>query len=438
MNKDRSAKTGNKCNDAKFYYNRKLYKLEFYSVSASVLDKSEDVKYQDSLSQYDYIPTNKPETVEKDAVFAGWYQNPECTGERYDLASHTMPSNNIALYAKWVNGLYTVTTYTDETMKELYTYDGYSGVQRDIEKYTLAKEPMAPKKDGYVFVGWFYKDGDAEKLFSFTMTITRDYNLYPKFSEPMYLAYTVHYYIEGTETPVADDSTRTALVGTTVTEKAKMGSELNLVPSDMQSKYFPNNTSTSVKIDKEGIEIIFYYKEATKVKYTVYYQDENGKNLHEPVQRETDLSVVTEKYIHIDNYWPIQNEIELALSVNEESNIIIFVYKPMFSTLTIQKSGSEDIDENQTFIFNIKGADENTKNIDLTVTVHGNSQTTVCELPVGAYTVEEVTSWSWRYTPDENKKTVNVVAGGSSVSFKNDRTEDKWLNGDNYSVNIFK
>lgn len=108
------------------------------------------------------------------------------------------------------------------------------------------------------------------------------------------------------------------------------------------------------------------------------------------------------------------------------------------STLTIIKSGSEDIDENQTFIFNIKGADENTKNIDLTVTVHGNSQTTVCELPVGEYTVEEDISWSWRYKPDKEEKTVNVVAGGTNVTFENKRTEEQWLNGDNYSVNIFK
>ena len=108
------------------------------------------------------------------------------------------------------------------------------------------------------------------------------------------------------------------------------------------------------------------------------------------------------------------------------------------STLTIIKSGSEDIDENQTFIFHVKGADENTKHIDLTVTVHGNSQTKICELPVGNYTVKEITTWSWRYTPKEEEKTVKVAAGGTSVTFENKRTKEQWLNGDNYSVNIFK
>ena len=83
-----------------------------------------------------------------------------------------MPSHGIALYAKWVNGLYTVRTFTDDAMQSLYTYDGYTGVQKDIEKYALATAPTAPQKDGHVFVGWFYRDGDTEKIFSFTMPIT--------------------------------------------------------------------------------------------------------------------------------------------------------------------------------------------------------------------------------------------------------------------------
>lgn len=103
-----------------------------------------------------------------------------------------MPAHNVALYAKWVNGLYGVTTYTDETRRALYTYDGYTGIQENIEKYSLATEPTAPSRDGYVFVGWFYREDGVEKPFSFTMPITRDYELYPKFSEPQAVTYTVH------------------------------------------------------------------------------------------------------------------------------------------------------------------------------------------------------------------------------------------------------
>lgn len=435
-----SAKEGDSCKDAKFYYKRNTYNLEFYSASNNKAEKTENVKYQAPLGGYDYTPVNKPDTVEPDAIFVGWYQNPECTGEPFDLSAHTMPSHDIALYAKWVNGLFTVKTYTDETMKDLYTYDGYNGVQENIVKYTLATAPADPKKEGYQFIGWFYKDGEAEKPFSFTMPITKDYNLYPKFSEPKEVTYTVHYYKQGTTEQVASDRTNYVMIGTTVTEKAKMGAELNLVEPGMQNKYYPTNTSTSVIINQIDQEIIFFYTEATNVKYTVYYQDANGKDLRPLKTETTELSTVVEYYVPINGYAPRQFSITQDLTANSEQNKIIFIYDPTPTTLTIQKRGCEDIDENQTFLFHVKGSstDPNTKDIDLTVTVHGNGQTTVTDLPVGEYTVTEETGWSWRYTPDVGAdRTFEASIGGTNLVYQNSRTQTKWLDGDNYSVNHF-
>lgn len=432
----RSAKNGADCDGAKFYYNRNTYALEFYSASNSEPDKTKNPLYQEPLGKYDYTPTNKPDTVEPDAVFVGWYLNPECTGEAYDLSAHVMPSNNIALYAKWVNGLYTVRTYTDDTMQTLYTYEGYNGVQENIEKYTLATEPTPPVKDGYVFVGWFYKDGETEKPFSFTMPITRNYDLYPKFSEPRAVEYVVHYYKSDTTEKVADDRINSVMIGTTVTEKAKMGTELNLLPADKQNKYYPTNTSTSVIINQIDQEIIFYYTETTSVSYTVYYQDANGNNLINPVTKTTEYSTVTEQYVPIANYAPRLFQITQDLSSDAEQNKIVFIYDPTLTTLTIQKSGWEEIDENQTFLFRVKGTDENTEDIDLTVTVHGNGKTTITDLPVGRYIVSELTGWSWRYTPDDAKK-IDLTAGGLTLKFANSRTDEQWLNGDNFKVNLF-
>lgn len=433
---DYGTSIGENCNGAKFYYKRNRYALEFYSASNSEPDKTENPLYQEPLGKYDYTPTNKPDTVEPDAVFVGWYLNPECTGEAYDLSAHVMPSNNIALYAKWVNGLYTVKTFTDDTIQTLYTYDGYTGVQADIEKYTLATEPTPPAKDGYVFVGWFYKDGETEKPFSFTMPITKDYDLYPKFSEPVAVSYTVHYYKAGTTEKVADDRTNSVMIGTTVTEKAKMGTELNLLPADKQNKYYPTNTSTSVIINQIDQEIIFYYTEATSVSYTVYYQDANGNDLINPVTKTTEYSTVTEQYVPIANYAPRHYSITRDMSSDAEQNKIIFIYDPTLTTLTIQKSGCVEIDENQTFLFRVKGTDENTEDIDLTVTVHGNGKTMITDLPVGHYTVSELTGWSWRYTPDEAKE-IDLTAGGLTLTFANTRTDGQWLNGDNFKVNLF-
>ena len=327
INKNRSTETGESCNGAKFYYTRNSYNLEFYSASRTTTDKAVSVKYQKNLGEYYYTPTNKPANMEADAVFVGWYLNPECTGQPYDLAAHTMPAANVALYAKWVNGLYTVKTFTDDSMQTLYTYDGYNGVQDSIVKYTTAPvTPTAPTKDGYVFAGWFYQDTDgSEQPFSFTMPITQDYNLYPKFTNQAMVSYTVHYYLEDTTNKLADDRTNTAMIGTTVTERAKMGTELNL--AEEGHSYFPNNTSTSVVLNGADMEIIFYYKKDVTVPYVVKYVDEDNKPLHadKNVDNNT-FSVVTETYVPIANYTPKQFRITKELSQDSSQNVIVFVY----------------------------------------------------------------------------------------------------------------
>lgn len=434
---DHGTANGQNCDGAKFYYKRNTYSLEFYSASQNNTDRQHTVKYQAPLSPYAYTPTAKPTTVEPDAFFAGWYQNPECTGEPYDLAAHTMPNANKALYAKWVNGLYTVRTYTDETMQTLYTYEGYTGVQENIEKYTLATAPKDPSKPPYVFVGWFYQAGETEKPFSFTMPITRDYALYPKYAMPTSVTYLVHYYKKGTTEPIADDRTNSVMLGTTVTEKAKMGTELNLLPAEEQGKYYPEKTSTSEIIRQDKQEIIFYYTEATSGQYTVYYQDAIGNDLHDPVAKTTAFSTVTEQYLPITGYAPDKYSITLDLSSDPEQNKIIFIYEPTRTTLTIQKSGWEAIDENQTFLFHIQGIEAKTEEINLTVTVHGNGKTTITDLPVGKYRVTEMTGWSWRYAPAGNAQEITLAVGGTTLPFANQRTENNWLDGDSFSVNLF-
>ena len=435
---DHGSENNAPCDGAKFYYRRNSYTLSFYSASNSETDRSKSVKYQNPLGQYDYDPTDKPSGVEPDAIFVGWYLNPQRTGERFDLGAHTMPSHDIALYAKWVNGLYTVRTFTDDAMQSLYSYDGYTGVQKDIEKYALATAPIAPQKDGHVFIGWFYRDGDTEKIFSFTMPITRNYDLYPKFSQPMAVEYTVHYYKEGTTQRVANDETRSVQIGTTVTEKAKMGKELDLLPEDQQNRYYPTNTGTSEIIHRSGQEIAFYYKEAASMRYTVYYRDANGKDLHDPVTRTTESSTVTEEYVPIPNHAPRQYSITQDLSSDAEQNVIVFIYDPTLTTLTIRKTGRAAIDEGQTFLFTVRGTDGNTRDVELTVTVHGNGKTTVAELPVGSYTVTGMTDWSWRYTPEGGAaQTVTAGADGAELTFANGRTEEKWLDGGAFTVNLF-
>lgn len=314
---DHGTANGAKCNGAKFYYKRNTYSLTFYSASTSAADKTASVKYQAPLAGCDYTPTSKPATVESDAVFAGWYLNPQCTGEKFDLSAHTMPSNNIALYAKWVNRSYTVKTYTDDSLNTLYTYDGYDGTQ-SVVKYEKGVAPTNPTKSGYAFVGWFYKDENgAEKPFSFEMGITKDYNLYPKWSNQVNVTYTIQYIDRATDKEIAASDTASARMGSTVTVKSKA-----------VAGYFPELTSTSVQITEENQIIELYYKSGTELTYTVKYVEVvNGVDQDiAPSETKTTTSIqVVESAKDVEGYTPDRYQKTLELTASGE-NVVTFYY----------------------------------------------------------------------------------------------------------------
>ncbi len=101
--------------------------------------------------------------------------------------------------------------------------------------------------------------------------------------------------------------------------------------------------------------------------------------------------------------------------------------------LTIRKSGWQQIDERQSFLFTVEG-----QGLKLDVVIHGNGEVTIKDLPIGTYTVTESTDWSWRYTPDGNGKDIALSsAGANTVTFKNTRSWIYWLSGDSYKENQF-
>lgn len=104
--------------------------------------------------------------------------------------------------------------------------------------------------------------------------------------------------------------------------------------------------------------------------------------------------------------------------------------------LSITKQGYNEIDGKQSFIFNVTGPDGYSKQI----VIQGNGSVTLKGLKIGTYTVTEDTSWSWRYTPKDGAVRMIALQPGqttNSVTFVNDRTTDKWLDGNAYSKNEF-
>jgi len=107
--------------------------------------------------------------------------------------------------------------------------------------------------------------------------------------------------------------------------------------------------------------------------------------------------------------------------------------------LTI-KTISEKVDADQVFIFTIKGkTDTETAEINLTVTVVGNGSVTIADLPVGHYTISELTDWSWRYENEEAKREVELTYndGSNEIVYNNTRENGKWLDGNDLNDNKF-
>ncbi len=136
-----------------------------------------------------------------------------------------------------------------------------------------------------------------------------------------------------------------------------------------------------------------------------------------------------------------------SFTTDEQANGSVTVtnaYALHLFDLTIKTSGVKPIDENQTYIYRVRGDDPHTKLIDLTVAIHGDGQATVKNLPSGQYKVTQVNAWSWRYTPDQTaERSVTLNANGTVVEYKQTRAHEgdkdnnkwKWLNGQHWIDN---
>lgn len=94
-------------------------------------------------------------------------------------------------------------------------------------------------------------------------------------------------------------------------------------------------------------------------------------------------------------------------------------------TLTITKQGG---DRNEPYVFNIYK--DNVKYSE--VTIVGNGSENIEELPVGTYTIEEDTGWSWRFNPNPSySKNVILSKDNTSgtIACINEKNKNQWLNG---------
>lgn len=125
--------------------------------------------------------------------------------------------------------------------------------------------------------------------------------------------------------------------------------------------------------------------------------------------------------------------------VNDDVITFYAKFEPICGSLKITKSGvsSNDLSDHN-FLFRIKGKDNNNKHIDLIISIEGNGTEDVLNVPIGDYTVTELTEWSWDYTATNASQNIAVAEGEKSdLTFDNTDQNPNWLYGEVSLDNLF-
>lgn len=296
-----STSSTNSGNNVFLYYTRNRHTITFENVGVEIYTMS-DIMYEQPLNkaffdsrfasysgkteQWDFVDKDgktvkvtipipeTPSSYEEGSVyFAGWYTTPLCAdGTEYNFANDVMPDAEIKLFAKWLPTYWDVTVYQEEPKG-----DGDNKVLKEYKDVlfgtlltALGGEPTrtAPVS-GYIFAGWYYMDGDAEKRFDFnTMAVKHDYTIYAKWTSEVPVPYTVKYVttIDDQEVEIADPTTGVSLAGISKSFTAKVDKDLY---SGYQTGYFPESREMTHKMESEGNIITFSYSHDDDVEYAI-------------------------------------------------------------------------------------------------------------------------------------------------------------------------
>lgn len=340
--------------DVYFYYARTAdNKLEFYSGNDVV--KTEMLLYEQPLNTFaDYTNPPPPSNVEEGShEFKGWYFNPQCTRPA-DLTAMTMPTGNLALYAKWEPKFHEVRIVLQKNEDGVYGPEDSVIYEGDSKKESLSvlhgtivfsgndnKIPPTPDNGLYKFLGWFYEDDGVELMWDFEHhPVVSDTVIYAKWSSEVLVPYTI-YYKDALGNDIAEPTIGSSLAGHSLTVKAKVGNELY---AGYRQGYFPNVVSHSIELRTEnaldGITYTFVYTKAATKQYTVHYLDADNGNaeMTAPIVRDSLYAMVTETFKSFADVTAYKDHVPdayqktLVLSANPDDNHLYFYYKKSVSS----------------------------------------------------------------------------------------------------------
>ena len=118
------------------------------------------------------------------------------------------------------------------------------------------------------------------------------------------------------------------------------------------------------------------------------------------------------------------------------------LFEPIYGALKIEKKIDGTGATGATFLFRVQGTDTNNKHIDIIVSIQDDTNNPESVLlnnvPIGKYTVTELTDWSWEFTANTEELTVTVEKDKTAeVSFTNTPNPSDWLSGETVNENQF-
>lgn len=266
------------------------------------------------------------------------------------------------------------------------------------------------------------------------------------------LDYTIHHYVNGTTQKIADD------------EHGQAYYEDEIKVSDVAktlSGYVLANGTTVKEITVDDDEIICFYNPevvhflflvAQPGRGTVSKPTYDGHVGEIPNQEEaTVTATANEGFVFVGWYMDkegVQSVLDYATVFGEGgksitpntptedmANRTIYFYA-LFEPTTRVFRNQGVVDENQSFIYRIRGLDTGNSNVDVTFVITGNSSVTLAMLPYGNYEIT-VLSWSWRYPLPNGKGastwTENINSPNEYVFSYNTATagpNNQWLSDD--------
>lgn len=115
-----------------------------------------------------------------------------------------------------------------------------------------------------------------------------------------------------------------------------------------------------------------------------------------------------------------------------QTNVFYARFKAVYGNVTITREAKEDESNGVgTYVYRLTSQADPTYIVEVTVPKGGS--TTVYDLPCGSYTVEQVNSWSWRYS--DREQTVEIEKDETkTVKFDGAAVKKKWLTGSSDAV----